>query len=130
MYELTMQLSSGIDLIEIERVRAIINRHGERFLGRVYTQRERQETREKPESLAARFAAKEATAKSLGTGIGAIQWKDIEICYNSEHKPELHLYGSAAEQAASLGLDCWSLSLSHTRLYAIAMVVATASKGK
>jgi holo-[acyl-carrier protein] synthase len=120
-------ISNGVDLVEIQRMRCVIQRHGERFLSRIYTQRERQETGEKPESLAARFAAKEAVAKALGTGIGAVKWTDIEISYGPSHQPVLNLYGNAAEIAKKLGLDRWSVSLSHTTSIAIAMVVAASS---
>jgi holo-[acyl-carrier protein] synthase len=123
-----MIIANGIDLIEIERVHSIIQKHGERFLSRIYTPEERQITGERVESLAARFAAKEATAKALGTGIGSIKWTDIEISYGPNHQPELHLYANAAKQAAKLGLDTWSVSLSHTKTYAIAMVIATGSQ--
>lgn len=123
-----MIIANGIDLIEIERVHSTIQKHGERFLSRIYTPTERQITGERVESLAARFAAKEATAKALGTGIGSIKWTDIEIRYGPNHQPELHLYANAAQQAAKLGLDTWSISLSHTRTYAIAMVIATGSQ--
>lgn len=122
-----MIISNGVDLIEIERIRSSIYRHGERFLARIYTLRERQETGEKVESLAARFAAKEAVAKTLGAGIGPVKWTDIEICYGPSHQPKLHLHGNAADLAAQLGLVNWSVSLSHTGSYAIAMVVATTS---
>lgn len=119
-----MIISTGVDLIKVERIRSILHRHGERFLSRVYTPRERQETGEKPESLAARFAAKEAVAKALGTGIGPVKWTEIEIIYAPSHQPILLLSGNAAQLAAQSGLESWSVSLSHTRDYAIAMVAA------
>lgn len=119
-----MIIATGVDLIEIERIRSIIHRHGERFLSRVYTARERQETGEKPASLAARFAAKEAVSKALGTGIGPLKWTEIEIVYAPSHQPILLLSGNAADLATQSGFDNWSISLSHTQDYAIAMVVA------
>ena len=122
-----VNISTGVDLVEIERVQSIVKRHGERFLSRVYTNRERQETGEKPESLAARFAAKEAVAKALGTGIGPVKWTEIEIIHSPSHQPVLKLHGNAAQLAKELRLDHWSISLSHSRSQAIAMVVAVAT---
>ncbi len=122
-----MHLSTGVDLIEIDRVHSAVQRHGERFLGRIYTFRERQETGEKIESLAARFAAKEAVAKALGTGIGQVKWTEIEVIFSQSHKPVLRLSGNAARLAKELGLSQWSISLSHTRAHAIAMAVAISS---
>lgn len=117
-------LRTGIDLIEIERIATITQRHGERFLQRVFTPQELAEVGNNPASLAARFAAKEATSKALGTGIGEVSWQDIEILRGPNREPVLHLHGAAQQLAQSLGLQTWSLSLSHTHAYAIAMVVA------
>lgn len=117
-------LRTGIDLIEIERIEAAIQRHGERFLQRVFTPAELGETGSNPASLAARFAAKEATAKALGTGIGAISWLDIEVLRDRDQPPCLHLHGAAARRASELDLNEWAISLSHTRAFAVASVVA------
>lgn len=122
------RLCTGIDLIEIGRVERAIQRHGERFLQRVFTPAELAEAGGSPASLAARFAAKEAAAKALGTGIGAISWLEIEILRACDQPPTLHLSGAAARRAAELGLIGWAVSLSHTRELAIASVVAIASK--
>ena len=119
-----MKLTTGIDLIEIERVADVIERQGERFLQRVYTPRERADCGERMESLAARWAAKEAVAKALGTGIGDIGFQEIEIQREESGAPILHLYGAAAEMAEAQGLTTWSISLSHSRSHAIALVVA------
>jgi holo-[acyl-carrier protein] synthase len=121
-----MKLSTGIDMIEIERVAETIERQGERFLMRIYTPRERADCGERVESLAARWAAKEATAKALGCGIGDVRWQDIEVQRDERSAPSLHLYGAAATLAKQQGLTTWSISLSHSRSHAIAMVVATA----
>ena len=75
-------------------------------------------------SLAARFAAKEAVAKAFGTGIGRVSWHDIEICRGPAGEPLLHLHGAAKRLATEQNLDTWSLSLSHTQIYALAFVVA------
>lgn len=119
-----MRLFSGIDLIEIERVQQAIQRHGQRFLGRVFTAQELSECNGHVDSLAARFAAKEAVAKALGTGIGQIGWQEVEILRGPQNEPLLMLHGAAAELAAEKGWQTWSLSLSHTHAHAIAMVVA------
>jgi holo-[acyl-carrier protein] synthase len=120
-----MKLCSGVDLIEIERVREAIERHGERFLNRVFTRIELTEAENDPASLAARFAAKEAVAKALGTGIGVVCWQEIEIRRGPARQPQLHLHGNAAQLARELGLVDWSISLSHTHRTAIAMAVGT-----
>ncbi len=119
-------LRTGIDLVEVERLQSVIQRYGERFLNRVYTPRELVEVGRNPASLAARFAAKEAVSKALGTGIGVVTWHEIEVLRGPEREPVLHLHGTAAQLAQQLGLNTWSLSLSHTQLQAIAMVVAVA----
>ena len=117
-------LRTGVDLIEVERIAEAIERNGERFLQRVYTPRELELFRGNKPSLAARYAAKEAVSKALGCGIGDVQWVEIEVLRGPSKEPELHLHGRAAELAEELGLTEWSLSLSHTREHAVAMVVA------
>jgi holo-[acyl-carrier protein] synthase len=119
-----LNLRTGVDLIEIERLEQVIARHGARFLERVYTPAELEEVGNNLASLAARFAAKEAVAKAMGTGIGAIAWREIEIRRGPQREPQLCLYGQARVLADSLGLVDWSLSLSHSASHAIAMVVA------
>ena len=120
-----MKLCSGVDLIEIERVQEAIERHGDRFLNRIFTPLELAEVLDNSASLAVRFAAKEAVAKALGTGIGVVCWQEIEIRRGPERQPELHLHGAAAHMAEKLGLVHWSISLSHTQNIAIAMAVGT-----
>jgi len=117
-------LRTGIDLIEVARVREAAVRHGERFLSRIYTARERAESGGHYPSLAARFAAKEAAAKALGTGIGRVRWVDIEVLCDELGCPALALHGAAAEVAGELGLTQWAVSLSHTHAHAVAVVVA------
>jgi len=116
-------LSTGIDLVEIDRFQDAIQRHKERFLHRVFTERELDEVGHDVASLAARFAAKEAVSKALGTGISLITWREIEVLRGEARQPVLYLHGEAARRAESLSLRTWSLSLSHTQNYAIAMVV-------
>jgi holo-[acyl-carrier protein] synthase len=120
-----MRLATGVDLIEIERVEKAIERHGQRFLNRIFTPSELAECGQRVDSLAARFAAKEAVAKALGTGIGLVSWQEIEIERGPANAPVLRLAGKAAQLAVEMGLNTWSLSLSHTSGHALAMVVAT-----
>jgi holo-[acyl-carrier protein] synthase len=119
-------LYSGVDIVEIARIWTAIVRHQERFLTRVFTELEILQCHERPESLAARFAAKEATAKALGTGIWrhGIAWTDIEVVRAEHGAPSLHLYHAAQQRAEILGWSSWSVSLSHDRERAIAFVVA------
>lgn len=120
-------LRTGVDLVEIARIQTAITRHGQRFLSRVYTQTELQDCQTRMESLAARFAAKEAVAKALGTGIwrGGVGWTDIEIVRNPQSgAPQLVLHQAAAAHAHQLNLTEWSVSLSHDQERAIAFVVA------
>lgn len=123
-----MILRSGVDLIEIERISSALQRHGERFLQRIYTSAELAECHgdicQHAPSLAARFAAKEAAAKALGTGIGKLSWQDIEIVHEESGQPVLKLYSRAEELAALLNLTNWSLSISHTHSHAVAVVIA------
>lgn len=120
-------LRTGVDVIEIARVQAAIDRHGDRFFVRVYTAGEVADCRGRVESLAARFAAKEAVAKALGTGIWrqGVGWTDIEVRRQPESgAPVLYLHNAAGTLAAELGLHEWSISLSHDCTNAIAFVVA------
>jgi holo-[acyl-carrier protein] synthase len=118
-----MNLSSGIDLIEIERVREAIERHGDKFIARIFTEYEQKECKGRIPSLAARFAAKEAVAKALGTGIGDVSWLDIEIRGDENNAPRVYLYGMADAKAKEKGLSNWSVSLTHTESQAMALVV-------
>src|ERR1700709_510934 len=123
-----MVIGLGTDLIEIERIERSVARFGERFLERVFTPGEIAYCHAKKgsaESFAARFAAKEAGAKALGTGISrGVGWKDFEVKRLPGHRPELHLTGRAAEIAEGLGIRRVSLSLTHSRAMSMAVVVA------
>lgn len=119
------QLAVGTDIIEIARIQRTLNDFGDRFLKRVYTERERDWYGTRVNELAARFAAKEATSKALGTGIVGIRWREIEVLPNRRGKPVLILHGQAAERARKLGLTDFSVSLTHSRTDAMAFVVAT-----
>jgi holo-[acyl-carrier protein] synthase len=117
-------MRTGVDLIEIPRIQSVLERHGQRFLQRVFTAQEIAAYGSRPASLAARWAGKEAVAKTLGSGIGAVRWRDIEILSDADGAPRLLLHGQAAARSAELGLSAWSISLSHTHTLAIAFVVA------
>ena len=113
----------GVDIIEIERVQRAVNRYGERFLNRVYTEAELELCRERMPELAVRFAAKEAVMKALGTGRRGVSWRDIEILRNKRNAPLVYLHGRARRKAKKLGITELAVSLSHSREYAIASVI-------
>lgn len=123
-----MVVGLGTDLAEIARVRRSVERFGSRFLERIYTPGEIAyclRKKDAAESLAARFAAKEAGAKALGTGISrGVSWQEFEVRREPSGKPSLWLSGRAAELAAELGINRLSLSLTHTRDLAMAVVIA------
>jgi holo-[acyl-carrier protein] synthase len=121
------RVAVGTDIIEIARIKRSLDDFGERFLKRVYTERERERYRGRVSELAARFAAKEATSKALGTGIIGIHWREMEVLSNRRGKPILILHGSAAERAKQLGLTDFSVSMTHSRTDAMAFVVAIRS---
>jgi holo-[acyl-carrier protein] synthase len=115
----------GIDIIEIERIKSILAEdYGQRFLAKVYTAQElaycRNGSAYRFSSLAARFAAKEAVAKALGTGIKDFSWLDIEVVNNPEGKPEINLSGQAKALAERQQVKAVHVSLSHTHTLAFA----------
>jgi holo-[acyl-carrier protein] synthase len=122
-----MVLGLGTDLIETRRVEESIRRFGERFLERIFSLEEIAYCKRKKnaaESFAARFAAKEAGAKALGTGISrGVTWKEFEVKREASGKPSLHLSGRAAELAGAMGVTKIQLSLTHSREFALAVVV-------
>jgi holo-[acyl-carrier protein] synthase len=122
-----MLLGLGTDLIETRRVEQSIDRFGDRFLERIFSPGEIAYCKRKKnaaESFAARFAAKEAGAKALGTGISrGVAWKDFEVKRETSGRPSLHLSGRAAELAAAIGVKRIQLSLTHSRDLAMAVVV-------
>jgi holo-[acyl-carrier protein] synthase len=120
-----MILKTGVDIIEIPRIQAVLDRRGERFLKRVFSDLEILECRGRAEALAIRFAAKEAVSKALGTGIGPISWREVETLHKWSGEPYLVLHGAAKKIAEELGLTVWAVSLSHSRENGIAVVVAT-----
>ncbi len=122
-----MIIGSGIDLVEIRRIKRSIDRYGSRFLNRVYTVAEQAyclRKRNSAESFAARFAAKEAAAKALGTGISyGVNWLEFEVVREPSGRPSLKFHGRAAEIAARMGFSSVALSLTHTAELASASVV-------
>lgn len=122
-----MIVGSGIDLTEIGRIQKSVERYGQRFLDRVFTAAEQaycKRKRNAAESLAARFAAKEAGAKALGTGISyGVTWREIEVVREPSGRPSLQFHGRAAAIAARLGATHAALSLTHTDALAMASVI-------
>lgn len=122
-----MILGSGIDLVEIGRIHDSVERFGKRFLDRIFTSAEQGyclRKRRSAESLAVRFAAKEAGAKALGTGISrGVNWLDIEVVREPGGRPSLRFHGRAAEIAARMRVANVALSLTHGSDLAVASVV-------
>jgi holo-[acyl-carrier protein] synthase len=116
----------GVDIIEIARVASAVARWGDRFLHRVYTDKEILYCRERVPELAVRFAAKEAVMKALGTGVRGIGWKEIEVLPMRGGKPLVFLHGKARLRAEYLGLEDFAISLTHSQEFAIASVVSGA----
>ena len=119
-----MQAFSGIDLLEIERLRQLKPEIMQRFRLRVYTPSEREYIGVSFERTAGLFCAKEAAAKAFGCGIGPVSWQELEIWHTSEGSPRLRLHGNASALAQELGIQSISVSISHTRQYASALVFA------
>jgi holo-[acyl-carrier protein] synthase len=122
------QLAHGIDLVDFGRIEQMLERHAERFLDRVFTQTEQgyaRSNRNTVETLAGRFAAKEAVLKLIGTGWrGKIAWTDIEVVNDSQGRPSVRLAGEVARLAEEMGLGPVSISITHTANFALASAVA------
>jgi holo-[acyl-carrier protein] synthase len=127
---MSQQLKNGVDMVKIERFETLHPAIRARFINRVYTPNEIKLCANRNESLAGRFAAQEAVAKTLGCGIGPVRWQDIEIIATADLQPELVLHGPAAEIAKQQGLKLWSVSITHTHEYAMAFVVALGTTTK
>ena len=117
-----MKVLNGIDIVEIKRFERVLNRWSTRFLNRVFTTREQNECKGVTKSLAARFAAKEAVAKTLETGFIGFEWKDVEIVKALAGFPEVVLHNGAKTRALNQKWTSISLSLSHDAGLALAMV--------
>ena len=122
-----MIVGSGVDLCEVQRIKDAIARYGRRFVERIYTPREIAYAESKAnlyERYAARFAAKEAGMKALGTGWrGGVRWRDFEVTNLPSGRPTLQFHGKAAEFAQKLGVENISLSMTHTSLQGMALVI-------
>ena len=123
----SMIVGSGIDITEIPRIQHSVDRFGARFLDRIFTKEEKAyclRKRNSAESLAARFAAKEAAAKALGTGISrGVTWREIEVVREPGGRPTLRFHGRAAQRAERMGARHAALSLTHSNEIAMASVV-------
>jgi holo-[acyl-carrier protein] synthase len=124
-----MGLSVGVDVVELGRLQQAVDRFGDRFLARIYTEEELVYARCRLPELAARFAAKEAVSKALGVGMShlspqGIGWHEVEVLSDLRGKPVLRLSGRARALAEEQGLQEWAISLSHERDRALAFVVA------
>lgn len=119
-----ISISSGVDLVEVDRFRNLNPQIKARFFQRVFTPQEMNESNQSLQHLAGKFAAKEAASKALGCGIGKINWKDLEILNDLNGKPELILHTNAAQLAAQSGWINWSISITHTNTHALAFVTA------
>jgi holo-[acyl-carrier protein] synthase len=119
-----INVAVGVDIIEVDRVRKVYERHGERFLKRVYTEEEVRQCRGKPARLAGRFAAKEAISKALGTGLHGVSWREMEIVQLRSGRPTVRLHGVAKLRAFQLGLNAFDVSIADLASFSIAIAVA------
>ena len=119
-----MEITSGIDLVEVERFRQLKPGILKRFYERVFTQCERVHIASSYERAAGLFAAKEAVVKALGCGIGPVSWQEVEIQHTADNQPFVLLKGNATELANKLAIHQWSISISHTKEHATAIAVA------
>ena len=122
-----MNISTGIDIVQVDRIERLIASSGASFLNRVFTSVELSECGVDSQRLAARWAAKEAAMKALGQGLDRIAPTDVEVGKGPHGAPVLTLYGSALTAADSSGWSSWSVSISHDGDYATAIVVALSS---
>jgi holo-[acyl-carrier protein] synthase len=118
-----MSLRVGIDLVDVKQVEDSVSVHGERYLHRVYSDQELSDSQARPERLAARFAAKEATMKALGRGDEGLGWTSITVVRGADGEPSIELTGEAARLAERRGMRSMSVSLTHERDHAAAVVV-------
>ena len=119
----------GIDIIRVERIRASLERFGDRFTNRVLTPSEQRYVRGRPETMAGRWAAKEAVSKVLGLGVRGIGWRDIEIERLPTGQPAVRLHGRAAARAEQLGMGRIAVSITHESDYAVAMAFGIRTAG-
>lgn len=122
-----VNVAVGIDMIEVERIRRIYEKHGERFLARIFTENEIQQCRGNMARLAGRFAAKEAMSKALGTGMRGVKWREMEIVQLRSGRPSVRLHGIAKLRAEQLGLSAFDVSIADLTQLSIAIAVAIQS---
>jgi holo-[acyl-carrier protein] synthase len=119
----------GIDIIKVDRIRAALDKFGDRFSRRVLTDHERKYVRGRPETFAGRWAAKEAVSKVLGLGVRGIGWRDIEVQRLPTGQPAVRLHGRAAQRADQLGMGRIALSITHESDYAVAIAFGVRTAG-
>jgi holo-[acyl-carrier protein] synthase len=119
----------GIDIVKVERIRTALQRFGPRFSKRVLTEAEQRYVRERPETMAGRWAAKEAVSKVLGLGVRGIGWRDIEIERMPTGQPAVRLHGRAAARAGQLGMERIAVSITHESDYAVAIAFGVRTSG-
>lgn len=119
-----VNVAIGIDIIEVERVRKVFEKHGERFLQRVFTEAEIRQCRGKVTRLAGRFAAKEAISKALGTGLHGVAWREMEVVQIRSGRPSVRLHGKAKARAELLGISAFDVSIADLAQFSIAVAVA------
>ena len=125
--EVTTEL--GVDIVKVGRIAAAIERFGMRFANRVLTEREQRYVRQRPETFAGRWAAKEAVSKVLGLGVRGVGWTEIEIQRLPTGQPAVRLHGRAARRAEQLGMDRIAVSISHEADYAVAIAFGVRTTG-
>jgi len=119
----------GLDIVRVERIRAALDRFGDRFVGRVLTPAEARYVRRRPETFAGRWAAKEAVSKVLGLGVRGVGWREIEIERLPTGQPSVRLHGRAARRAEQLGMERVAVSITHEREYALAVAYGVRTAG-
>ncbi|MDQ3938893.1 MAG: holo-ACP synthase [Chloroflexota bacterium] len=119
----------GIDIVKIERIAAALERFGERFPRRVLTDGEQRYVRNRPQTFAGRWAAKEAVSKVLGLGVRGVGWRDIEIARLPTGQPQVRLHGRARSRAEQLGMGRVAVSISHEGDYAVAIAFGVRTAG-
>ena len=119
----------GIDIVKVDRIRSALDRFGERFSRRVLTDHERRYVRDRPETFAGRWAAKEAVSKVLGLGVRGIGWRDIEVERLPTGQPAVRLHGRAAQRAEQLAMGRIALSITHESDYAVAVAFGIRTAG-
>jgi holo-[acyl-carrier protein] synthase len=119
-----VNVAVGIDIIEVGRVRKVLEKHGERFLSRVFTPNEVRQCRGKVSRLAGRFAAKEAISKALGTGLHGVAWREMEVVQLRSGRPTVTLHGNSKRRAELLGISAFDVSIADLAEFSIAIAVA------